>query len=236
MPEWPETPAGRLLRRLEQHYGRQSPAPFRGPFEMILWEIVAYLADDARRATAFAALKERVGLAPEQILAAPIEQLCEITRLGGPIASAERASRLHVAAQLVLDEFGGDLSNVFRLPLPKANKQLMRFPMIGEPGAEKILLFSGHLSVLALESNGLRVLLRAGIGEERGSYAATYRSVREATLVQLPADCGLLVEAHLLLRRHGQQLCVRNGPACAVCPVQADCRHAQLLTQPSKSC
>jgi endonuclease-3 len=50
---------------------------------------------------------------------------------------------------------------------PKAKKLLMRFPMIGEPGAEKILLFCGALAVLALESNGLRVLVRVGVAEER---------------------------------------------------------------------
>jgi hypothetical protein len=39
----------------------------------------------------------------------------------------------------------------------------MLFPMIGEPGAEKILLFSGVLPVPALESNGVRVLVHAAI-------------------------------------------------------------------------
>src|ERR1039458_5911517 len=65
----------------------------------------------------------------------------------------------------------------------------MQFPMIGEPGAEKILMFSGVLGVLALESNGLRALVRLGFGEDRKSYSATYKSVREVTLEELPADC-----------------------------------------------
>ena len=34
----------------------------------------------------------------------------------------------------------------------------------GEPGAEKVLLFSGSAPVLALDSNALRVLLRLGFG------------------------------------------------------------------------
>ena len=48
--------------------------------------------------------------------------------------------------------FGGDLACILKLPPQKAKKLLMRFPMIGEPGAGKILLFSGVLAVLALES------------------------------------------------------------------------------------
>ena len=225
MFHWPDSAAGRLLRKLERHYGRIAPPACGGPFEMILREIVAYLADDARRDAAFVALRDRAGLTPAQILSAGHAQLCEITRLGGPIAAEERAGRLETAARLVQDEFGGDLSAILQLPAPKGKKLLMRFPMIGEPGAEKILLFCGAHAVLALESNGLRVLVRAGIAEEDRNYAATYKAMREATLEQLPSDIPLLTAAHLLLRRHGQELCFRTGPACGACPVNTDCRH-----------
>jgi endonuclease-3 len=222
--KWPNSRLGRILDRIELHYGSPTPPPFAGPFEAILWEIVAYLADDARRGMAFDALRKQVGLAPEKILAAPKKLLCKITRIGGSIAAEERAERLRTAAQLAMDEFGGDLDSVLKLPPQKAKKLLMQFPMIGEPGAEKILMFAGTLGVLALESNGLRVLVRLGFGEEGKSYSATYKSVRESTLEQLPADCKLLTKAHLLLRVHGQRLCLRNGPVCHACPVSSDCK------------
>jgi len=219
---------GRTLHKIEEYYGRPKPPQFEGPLEMNLWEVVAYLADDAQRRMAFEALRKQVGLTPDKILAAPTELLTEITRMGGSIAAEERADRLRIAAQLTLDEFGGDLASVLRLPPQKAKRSLMRFPMIGEPGAEKILMFSGVLPVLALESNGVRVLVRLGIGEDRKSYAATYRSVREATLGQLPEDCKSLTTAHLLLRQHGQELCFRNRPACHSCVLNSDCPYFHL--------
>jgi len=221
---WPHSRLGLVLAKLEQHYSTPPSPQFAGPFEMILWEIVAYLADDALRAAAFGALRTRVGLTPNKILAASNKQLSEITRMGGSIAFEDRAERLQAAAQLTLDEFDGDLDSVLKLPAPKAKKLLMEFPMIGEPGAEKILLFSGAVSVLALESNGLRVLVRLGVGEDRKSYAATYKSVREITLEELPADSTLLTTAHLLLREHGQKLCLRNNPVCHACIVNSDCK------------
>jgi endonuclease-3 len=128
---------GLVLAKLELHYGTPASPQLAGPFEMILWEIVAYLADDARRAAAFEALRTRVGLTPKKILAAQKKQLSEITRMGGSIAFEDRAERLQAAAQLTLDEFDGDLDSVLKLPAPKAKKLLMEFPMIGEPGAEK---------------------------------------------------------------------------------------------------
>ena len=224
---WPDSRLGRILEKLQGYYGRPKLQRFDGPLEMILWEMVAYLAEDARRGAAFEALRERVGLTPDQILAAPKKTLCEVTRMGGAIAAEERAERIQAAARIVRDEFGGDLTSVLKMPPLKAKKALMRFPMIGDPGAEKILLFSGALAVLALDSNGVRVMTRLGFGEDRKSYSATYKSIREASAGQLPENGKLPTRAHLLLRRHGQELCLRNGPACGACPVRADCAYFQ---------
>ena len=224
---WPDTPAGRLLHRLEQHYGKPTLKRFSGPFEMILWEIVGYLTNDDRRNDAFTALQKRVGFDPKHILTAPKSLLCEITRIGGSIAAEERADRLRCAAQLVTDQFDGDLNSLLKFAPQKAKKLLMQFPMIGEPGAEKILLLSGVYPVLALESNGVRVLIRMGIGKQNKGYAATYKSIREATLEQLPADCQFLSTAHLILRQHGRELCLRTDPTCGSCPARTDCSYFQ---------
>jgi endonuclease-3 len=188
---------------------------------MILWENVAYLADDDRRQQAFQILKERVGTKPAQILSASDEALLEVTRHG--IMPEQFAKKLRQCAQIALEEFDGDLRPVLKLPVPNAKKALQRFPGIGEPGAEKILLFGRTYPVLALESNGLRVLLRLGFGEEKKSYATTYRLVQRAVEGELEGDYSSLIEAHLRLRRHGQELCRRSEPRCDDCPLAGDC-------------
>jgi endonuclease III len=81
--------------------------------------------------------------------------------------------------------------------------------------------------VLALESNGLRVLLRLGFGEEKKSYSTTYRLVQHAAIEGLDKDCSWLIQAHLLLRRHGQELCRRSEPMCDKCPLAEDCEYYQ---------
>jgi len=222
-----------IIERLERHYGPPRREPPAGPFELILWEIVAYLADDDTRRAAFLALKAKTGCDPRRIVATPVSELAKIMRLGGTIAFDERAGRLQLAARLVLEEFGGDLAAVLRLPLPKAKKALMKFPMTGEPGAEKILLLCGSYPVLALDSNGLRVMQRLGFGSPQKSYAAAYRAVREAVLEEPAAETGFLQNAHRLLRVHGQRLCTRTHPACADCPLNSLCpfpgkRHPEI--------
>jgi endonuclease III len=104
---------------------------------------------------------------------------------------------------------------------------LRQFPGIGEPGAEKILLFSRKQAVLALDSNGLRVLLRVGFGAESKSYQATYRAVQVAAQLSSPQEFDWLIETHQLLRHHGQRLCKRTSPNCPVCPLQATCQYYQ---------
>ena len=213
-----------VIARLEEQYGGPEPPPATDPLEMILWENVAYLVDDARRLKAFRALKRRIGTRPHDILAAPAEKLHEVARLGGMRPEA-RVEKLRGIAALVLGEFEGDLDGVLDTAPPAAKRALKKFPGIGDPGAEKILLFSRRLPVLALESNGQRVLLRIGFGAEKKSYAATYRSVQEAIADQTPADYAWLVAAHQLLRRHGQDLCRRFEPRCEACPVSGSCAY-----------
>jgi endonuclease-3 len=192
---------------------------------MILWENVAYLADDERRLEAFRTLKNRVGTQPPQILAVSDEALLEVTRHG--IMAEQFAKKLRKCAQIALEDFDGDLRPVLQMPLPMAKRALQKFPGIGEPGAEKILLFSGAHAVLALDSNGLRVLLRLGFGEEKKSYATSYRLVQKAVEAELDRDASWLIEAHLLLRRHGQELCKRTQPVCEKCPLAAGCEFYQ---------
>lgn len=216
----------KTLARLAKFYGQPQPPISFDPFELILWENVGYLVSDERRAQAFALLRQSVGTKPHEILAAPNDALLKVARLGG-VQPERRAARLRELALIVMDEFGGDLSSALKLPLPKAKKALQKFPSIGEPSAEKILLFTRSYPVLGLESNGLRVLLRLGFGEEKKNYSASYRSVQEAIKNQLVDDYDWLIDAHNLLRQHGRELCKTNNPICEKCPVKKSCAYFQ---------
>lgn len=214
----------KIIDELEEFYGRPEPPRVTDPLGMILLENVAYLVSDERREQAFNALRERVGLTPPEILMAHEETLLEVAHLGG-MHPAARVEKLRRIAQIALQEFDGDLDKVLRQPLAKAKKSLKKFPGIGDPSAEKILLFSRTHPILAVDSNGLRVLLRLGYGEERKSYASTYRSAQEAVKGELKKDFDWLIAAHQLLRRHGQELCKTNGPLCPSCPVKQSCEY-----------
>ena len=219
-------PFKKIIDKIKLHHGQPKPPQSSDPFELILLENIAYLADDARREAAFEELRNTIGLRPVDILAAPLEKLISVTRLGG-IHAEQRAQRLMESAQIVFNDFSGDLTTTLKLPFPQALKALKQFRSIGEPGAEKILLFTETYPVLALESNGLRVLLRVGFGEEKKNYSASYKSVRLALQDQLGDDCEFLIRAHLLLRLHGKTICKTSTPLCESCPIASLCDYYQ---------
>jgi endonuclease-3 len=223
-----------LLDKLEAHYGRPEPPETVDPLEMILWENVVYLAVDDVRSKAFRALRKETGLRPERILKTVRARLVAISSLGG-IVPEQAADKVRDVAEIAVDEFGGNLKAVLQLPLKKALSALKKFPGIGDPGAEKILLFSGTHPFLALESNALRTLLRLGYGSEEKGYAASYRSAQAAAEPECPKDVAWRIRAYQLLRRHGQELCKRSDPLCEECPLFRDCplpRKEGLLAGP----
>jgi len=213
-----------VVERLHAHYGAPAGPVTSDPFELVLLENVAYLASPERRREALEALRSSVGLAPPAILKAGREALERVTARG--ILKRTFADKLRECARLALEEFGGDLGGLLSQPLGQAKRALQRFPGIGEPGAEKILLFTGHQALLAPESNGLRVLVRIGLVDEQASYARTYAASRQAAET-LSASPGVLQEAHLLLQQHGRTLCRRAAPHCDACPLVPGCAYAQ---------
>jgi endonuclease III len=217
-------PLPEVVRLLAEHYGPPERPPTADPFELILLENVAYLASPARRREAFEILKATVGTSPRSLLKARPQTLEKATARG--ILKAASAAKLRECARIASEDFGGDLGAAVQGPVEAAKRALRRFPGIGEPGAEKILLFAGRQALLAPESNGLRVLVRLGLAREGTSYAKTYAGAR-CLVDGLPAEAMALQEAHLLLQHHGRTLCKRSAPLCEACPLRSGCAYAR---------
>lgn len=175
---------------------------------------------------------------PEEILAASNTKLAKLLRLGG-IVPEQRAARLHEIARKVKSEFGGDLKAELKERVQEkyqaskgihsAKKILREFPVIGEPSADKILLFSKLAPVAAVPSACLGVPMRIWFGKEGKSYAADYRKVREKLDRELPKTFEERQRAYLLLKKHGQEICKRSAPKCEICPLTAQCAYIQLM-------
>jgi endonuclease III len=219
MPEFKK-----LIAKLKKHYGVPMMPPARGPFELVMWENACYLLPDERRAAVFEGLREQVGMDAKTILKADPNSLLALATMGG-MRPKVRVFRWQEIARITLSQFGGDMDQILKLPYAQAKKALKQFPNIGDPGAEKILMFCSASPGLPLEWNGLRVLTRIGYGRWQKNYGAAYRSVQEALKPELPRKAEAIAQAHLLLRQHGKEICRDKSPQCYACPVKELCAY-----------
>lgn len=212
----------RKLARLYNLKERQTD-----PLAIILWENIGYLIDDTKRCALFEEFRTRVGIDAAAIARAPEAVLLDIAKRGG-MHPAARAERWRQIAEVIVAQCGGDLAAHLRvLPAATARARLKQFPSVGDPGADKILLFSGLDARASVDSNGLRVLVRLGAVPDRKSYAATYRAASAALSDAARGSREWLVSAYMLLRAHGQSLCKRKAPHCIACPLDKSCAHVQ---------
>lgn len=211
-----------MVTKLRQKYG-VPPNPPADPWETIARTAATYLVDDARVTETYASLVSKIGSTPEAVLDANPAAVKSAIGRGGAFLD-DRVRKLTQSARLAVTLFQGDMRQVGTIPQRDAKRMLRKFPGIGEPGADWILLLTRSQRGLALESNGLRVIQRIGFSEEHKNYSASYRAAVDALeSVAASATYDLLIEAHQLLRRHGKETCTRTAPRCEICPVRKNC-------------
>ena len=211
-----------ILDQLESHYGAQEPSWPTDPYQFLVWWHCGYPASDAACAKGWQALTQQVGTEPQQLLAASPAKLAGALRSGGMVPEL-RAARLKEIAARLKDQFGGDLRAALVGPVAQVRKTLKSFPNIGDPGADRILLFGEITPVAAVPSNCPHVLVRIRQGSERENYGVTYRDAQQAIGAEVPKSFDARIRAYLLLKRHGQELCKRTRPKCPECPVRSSC-------------
>jgi endonuclease III len=211
-----------LLDKLEKFHGTQEPSWPLDPYEFLIWWQCGYPASDAACAKGWKGLTTQIGTDPDALLAAAPAHIAAAIKAGGMVPEL-RAQRVKEIAFEVKNEFGGDLREALVGPLPEVRKILKRFLSIGDPGADRILLFAGIAPVAAVPSNAVHVPVRMLSGQESQNYVANYREAQRAIVTGVPETFDARTRAYLLLKRHGQEICKRTKPKCEECPVSSNC-------------
>jgi A/G-specific adenine glycosylase len=142
------------------------------------------------------------------------EPVGEAIRAWGRLGYPRRAIRLHAAATVIRDEYGGEV--------PADDDALRSLPGVGEYTASAVLAFAFGRRRTVLDTNVRRVLARLRDGAELPPAAvpATER-IRAGDL--LPHDEPTAATWSVALMELGALVCTAATPRCDVCPVRGVC-------------
>jgi endonuclease III len=226
----PAIPICELLDCLEAIHGKQEPSCPIDPYEFLVWWHCGYPASDERCTKGWAALRADVGTGAEILLKTPTPKLVSALKAGGMVPEL-RAIRLKEIANRVINEFGGDLWTGLRGDAKAIRKVFKSFPNIGNPGADRIMLFAAIAPVAAIPSNCPHVLVRITEGAEHENYSLTYKDAQRKIDEAVKPTIEARTRAFLLLKAHGQKVCKLTNPHCSECGVRQQCAYVSGKTR-----
>jgi endonuclease III len=216
----------RILDTLESFYGKLRAGAPTDPYEFLIWWHCGYPPSEERCEKGWQALTSQIGIAPKRLASSSTAKISAALAAGGMVP-AVRTERIKEIAASVDAEHDGDLrSALARLSPAQARKLLKTFPGIGDPGADRILLFARISPIAAVPSAYPHVLVRVALGSKDEKYAASYAAA-QSMLNALPVEFDARMRGYLLLSRHGRELCKRTKPACERCPLRSMCAFAK---------
>lgn len=136
----------------------------------------------------------------------------DAVRAWGRLGYPRRAQRLHAAAVMITEEFGGQV--------PCERDDLMRLPGIGDYTAAAIIAFAHGGHSVVLDTNIRRVLARAISGQALPAAHVTVAE-RELAAAQIPARQAPQWNAAIM--ELGALVCTARTPSCDKCPWREDC-------------
>lgn len=204
-----------MLKNLLSWYdGAARPLPWRAPgtspWAILVCEVMSQQTPVARVAPAWRAWLDRWPTPAALATAAPADVLIMWGRLGYP----RRALRLRECAIALVERHGGQV--------PRTREDLLALPGIGPYTADALLAFAFQQRSVVLDTNIRRVLARVYDGV---ALPPAHQTVRERTRADalVPADGPGAARCNAALMELGALVCTAREPACAICPLRAEC-------------
>jgi endonuclease-3 len=214
---------GPVLERLADRYGQPVwSGPRLDPVAELVLTVLAQNTADINSHRAFVALRAAYPTW-DAVLAAPTDELEEVIRPGGLAPTKSR--RIQQVLAEVHDATGGtwDLGFLGEWPLEEALAWLVALPGIGRKTASIVLLFAFGRPALPVDTHVYRVAARLGLLPPRTTLTAAHDLLEEV----VPPD--QMYAAHVLLIRHGREVCRAPRPICGLCPLTDLCPYFALV-------
>ncbi len=185
------------------------------PFERLASTILSQNTSREATIKGFENLRKRFKVVPEVLAEARVEEIRECIKPSGLYNT--KAPRIKGLARIIVEEYGGDLNILSRLPLDEAREKLLRIPGVGFKTADVFLSLVGGRGSFPVDTHISRIAKRWKM--VRGN--AGYEQIRLAFEAVIPR--GKRRRAHLSLIEFGREICSARRPQCETCPVYSEC-------------
>lgn len=204
-----------ILRRLRRAYG-PPPAPRRlAPLEELVLTVLSQNTNDTNRDRAYADLRARFPTW-DDVADAPAPAIALAIRRGG--LGPTKSVRLRgILRDLRARGHPLDDRAFRRMRSTALWDLLVGLHGVGPKTAACVLLFSLGRPFFPVDTHVHRVARRLGLVPE-GADAA-----RAQELLQEAVPAAHVYELHMLLIRHGREVCVARRPFCSRCPLRSLC-------------
>jgi endonuclease-3 len=204
-----------ILRRLRGAYGAP-PAPRRlPPLDELILTVLSQNTNDTNRDRAYADLRARFPTW-EDVADAPLPAIARAIHRGGlgPTKSVRLREILRSlrARGIPLDERA-----FARMRSAALWDLLVGLKGVGPKTAACVLLFSLGRPFFPVDTHVHRVARRLALVPDDADAVASQELLQEAVP---PAD---VYDLHMLLIRHGREVCIARRPLCSRCPLAGVC-------------
>ena len=191
------------------------------PLDELIGTILSQSTTDTNSGRAFRELRARFPTWQE-VLEAPTGAIYEAIKGAG--LGAIKAPRIQDTLAEILRRTGAlSLDFLAELPLDEARAWLRSLHGIGPKTAACVLMFALNRPALPVDTHVFRVSRRIGLIGERASPEQAHALLEAA----IPPDN--VYSFHVLMIRHGRQVCHAIKPACHECALRPTCDYGRGL-------
>ncbi len=210
----------RVIGALEACYGPQPWRSWGNPLDGLIGTVLSQHTSDVNSDAAFRSLK-RAFPTWKACMTAPAASVERAIRSGG-LARQKTRSIQAILRAIQADRGRLSLEFLRRRPMNEARSYLLAMPGVGPKTAACVLLFYLGRPALPVDTHVYRVAWRLGLIPENATAEDAHRILE-------PACPPRQVYAfHILLIRHGRQICKARNPRCRECVLARLCPSAVI--------
>jgi len=213
---------------MRERLGHQSWWPAETPFEVCIGAILTQNTNWGNVSRAIANLRAAQLLEPKLLFALPESKLAEFIRPAGYFNV--KARRLRAFLKVLVEEFAGDLNQLFAGETAVVRGRLLAIHGIGPETADSMLLYAGGHHSFVIDAYTRRIFERHGWVREKqkkkgGGSLASYEALKnlcESALAHKPPGQRLdyWQDFHAQIVAVGNRFCHSRQPRCDTCPLQ----------------